>query len=164
MKKYIFAVFILFVCVNASATTVLYRISSGEVIGISATDSQFEMYGIEFGVLTNPTISDGTDFRDPNNDYRVLGYSKINDNGTIRNASQQEIDTFRPSQINDNNIKEALMAVQQFNTDPNLRRILTAFAAILVEEINILRNQHGLSDRTLQQLKTAIENRIDKDD
>jgi hypothetical protein len=38
---------------------------------------------------------------------------------------------------------------------------LRAFADIVKDEINILRSQHGLGDRTLAQLKTAIKNRID---
>jgi hypothetical protein len=38
---------------------------------------------------------------------------------------------------------------------------LRAFADVVREEINILRALHSLQDRTLAQLKTAIENRID---
>ena len=38
---------------------------------------------------------------------------------------------------------------------------LRAFISILIEEINTLRSQHGLADRTIAQLKTAIRNRID---
>lgn len=39
-------------------------------------------------------------------------------------------------------------------------KILRAMAAVLVDEINILRTQHGLSDRTLQQFKNAVEARL----
>ena len=39
-----------------------------------------------------------------------------------------------------------------------------AFADIVKDEINILRAQHGLADRTLAQLKSAIQSRIDSGD
>lgn len=38
--------------------------------------------------------------------------------------------------------------------------VLTAFAEIIIDEINVLRQQHSLADRTLAQLKTAIKNRV----
>lgn len=42
--------------------------------------------------------------------------------------------------------------------------LLRAFADIIKDEINILRGQHGLPDRTLSQLKTAIKNKVDSGD
>ena len=36
-----------------------------------------------------------------------------------------------------------------------------AFALIVMDELNILRAQHGLADRTPAQLKTALRNRLD---
>lgn len=42
----------------------------------------------------------------------------------------------------------------------DLEDILRAFAQVVVDEINILRQQHTLPDRTLQQLKTAIRNKM----
>ena len=39
--------------------------------------------------------------------------------------------------------------------------LLRALADIIKDEINILRAEHGLADRTLAQLRTAIKNRID---
>ncbi len=42
-------------------------------------------------------------------------------------------------------------------------RVLRAFAAIVKDEINILRRLHGLPDRTMAQLVTAIKTRIDTD-
>jgi hypothetical protein len=41
------------------------------------------------------------------------------------------------------------------------KRVLKAFAEVVVDEINILRGQHALADRTLSQLVTAIKNKID---
>ena len=36
-----------------------------------------------------------------------------------------------------------------------------AFAQVLLDEINILRSQHALPDRTMGQLSTAIKNKLD---
>lgn len=38
--------------------------------------------------------------------------------------------------------------------------ILRAFASVVVDEINILRQQHALGDRTLAQLKTAMRAKL----
>jgi hypothetical protein len=166
MKKLIIVLILICLPVICSATTVLYRISSMEVTDISSTNNTFGGYvqSGEFAVLIDPPLSDGTECRQNNADYRVFGYAKINDSGTVRNATQAEIDTFAPAQIDDRNQRDAGRSLNHLKTDPNLRRIITAFAAIMVSEINILRSEHGLPDRTLSQLKTAIENRISKDD
>lgn len=42
--------------------------------------------------------------------------------------------------------------------------ILRALSDIIKDEINILRTLHGLPDRTLPQLKTAIKNKVDSGD
>ena len=147
------------------ATTVLYRISSNEVIAISAQGELFDIYSSAYyGVLSDPPFTDGTEYRDPSGNKNVFGYAKINDNGTIRNATQNEIDTFAGFEQDDNNQIQATKASNYFQSDPKFRRIMTAFADILVDEFNILRAEHGLNDRTLSQLKTAIINRISKDD
>ncbi|MCK5603042.1 hypothetical protein KAR91_14255 [Candidatus Pacearchaeota archaeon] len=39
--------------------------------------------------------------------------------------------------------------------------VLRAFAEVVMDEINILRIEHSLSERTLSQLVTAIKNKID---
>ena len=44
--------------------------------------------------------------------------------------------------------------------DDKERRLLRAFAEVVKDEINILRGQHGLADRTLAQLRTAIKNKV----
>ncbi len=44
--------------------------------------------------------------------------------------------------------------------DDKERRLLRAFAEVIKDEINILRGQHGLADRTLAQLRTAIKNKV----
>jgi len=142
---------------------VFYRKSSGEVdfIGIISTGAPGRPYDPGyFDELSDPPFTDGTQYKPK----RVLGSAKINDSGTIRNATQNEIDTFAGLELDDKNQRQADTAVEYFQNDPQFRRIMTAFASILVDEFNILRSEHGLADRTLSQLKTAIVNRISKDD
>ena len=139
---------------------VIYRISSGEVEFIGTLGPGAGWYDPVFqDVLVDPPVPDGIICT-----LRVLGYAKINDNGTVRNATQIEIDGFAGFALDDKNQEEANKAAEYFQNDPKFRRVMIAFAAILVDEINILRAEHGLSDRTLSQLKTAIQNRISKDD
>ena len=52
-------------------------------------------------------------------------------------------------------------AKAQFDGLDTRALFLRAFADILREEINSLRTLHSLPDRTLAQLKTAIQNRVD---
>jgi hypothetical protein len=40
-------------------------------------------------------------------------------------------------------------------------RLIQALALTIMDEINILRAEHSLPDRTISQLKTAIKNRVD---
>jgi len=43
--------------------------------------------------------------------------------------------------------------------DP-IEDILRAFALVVLDEINILRTQHSLADRTIAQLKTAVRSKL----
>jgi len=40
--------------------------------------------------------------------------------------------------------------------------LLKAFADVMIDEINVLRQQHALSDRTAAQLRTALRNKLDQ--
>ncbi|MEE9365457.1 MAG: hypothetical protein V3W44_02120 [Dehalococcoidales bacterium] len=40
------------------------------------------------------------------------------------------------------------------------RRVLKAFAAVMLDELNILRQQHGLAARTAGQLRDAIKGKL----
>ena len=89
-------------------TTALYRLSSNEVIKISVKNQQFAERDTAFwGVLTDPTTPDGTNVRnestDPPGPLRELGFAKIAEPGlnNVRNATQLEIDTFEPAEIDD---------------------------------------------------------------
>ena len=148
------------------ATTVLYRINGGEVIKISQKGQTFENRNSTYwGVVTDPTLADGTDIYDPDLNNRVLGYAKIFEgSNTVRNATQAEIDNFPIAENDDENQQDADAAIELFQSHPRFRKMMIAFSDIIIGEINILRNEHGLDNRTLLQLKTAIINRVDKSD
>ena len=163
MKKIIFILIFIFYFVSLSnAASIVYRLSSGEVLTVN--ESPIGYPPNYFGFVTDTIAPDGLEIYDSENNRRILGYAKIYSGGVFRNATQEEIDTFLPAAIDDKNQKEANRAIEYFQNDPRFRRVMIAFASIIVDEINILRSEHGLPDRTLEQLKTAIQNRISKDD
>lgn len=172
-------------------TTALYRINGGEVIKISATDQTWSDRNTTYwGVLTDPSLPDGSDVLDPTDQARVLGYAKFADVGgnSVRNAIQAELDNFPVAQEADENLQDKGRAQQIFLTHPQFRKLLTAYSDILKDEINILRGWTldfkvavagagnlgqlqaavaalpDLGDRTLAQLKAAITARISEDD
>lgn len=172
-------------------TTALYRINGGEVIKISATDQTWADRNTTYwGVLTDPSLPDGSDILDPTDQARVLGYAKFADVGgnSVRNAIQAELDNFPVAQTEDENLQDAAGASALFLIHPRNRKLMTAFADILKDEFNIVRGWTlsfkaevaaaanlgdlqtrvaglpDLPDRTLAQLKIAIQNRISEDD
>ena len=94
---------------------VRYRISSNEVVYIGAAligpPSQYDPD--YFAELTDPPLTDGSTYKP----IRVFGTAKINDSGTIRNATQNEIDTFAAAALDDRNQKEADQALVYLNSD-----------------------------------------------
>lgn len=167
----------------------LYRINGGEVVKISATGQTWADRDTTYwGVLTDPPLPDGDQVRPIDGDLRTLGYAKINDAGTVRNATQPEIDTFAPAQTADENLQDAGGAEDLFLNHPRFRKLMTAYSDIVKDELNILRGWlidfkaevaasgnlgdfqsrvatlPDTADRTLAQLKTAIQNRISEDD
>ena len=149
------------------ATTVQYRINGGEVIKISLAGQPFTgLPGTEvyWGVLTDPPLPDGTVIRDGDEELRVLGFAKINDGGTVRNATQPEIDGWAAQETTDDNLQDRDGAIDLFQTHPRFRKMMIAFADIIKDEINILRATQSLPDRTLAQLKNAIQNRMSEND
>ncbi len=172
-------------------TTALYRINGGEVIKISATDQTWSDRNTTYwGVLTDPSLPDGSDVLDPTDQARVLGYAKFADVGgnSVRNAIQAELDNFPVAQAADEDLQDAERATDLFLTHPQFRKLMTAYSDILKDELNIVRGWTlsfkaavatagnlgqlqsevaalpDLGDRTLSQLKTAIQNRISEND
>jgi hypothetical protein len=151
-------------------TTVLYRVNGGEVVKISPTNQTFDQRELAYwAVATDPNFLDGTDLREDLGGgnlgpLRQLGYAKTIDGADCRNATQPEIDNFVVAEDSDEAIMDREGAKDLFDSHPRMRKLMIAFADIIKDEINILRDQHGLADRTLAQLKTAINNRISEQD
>ena len=190
MKKCLLIVLLVFIAYTPSfAATALYRISSKEVCLISTSNDSFtERLNPYFAVITDATYPDGTTCRDTNHELRVLGTSKIVDGTIVRNATQTEINTFAQFEADDFHVRDTEKALKYLRKDPRFRKIMTAFTDIIKDEFNIVRKwtrdykaevaaatslsdlksrvatMPTLNDRTLGQLKAAIENRISKDD
>lgn len=49
---------------------------------------------------------------------------------------------------------------EQANSLDDVDSDLRAFALVVLDEINVLRSQHALADRTIAQLKTAFRNKL----
>lgn len=152
------------------AITALFRIRSGEVLKISLKGQPFsDRNTIRFGVQTDPARPDGDNVRDLSGadpgPLRVLGFAKIWDSTNVRNATQVEIDTFSPDEVEDENeddAEEAETLIDQGN--PVTRKILKAVALVTMDEINILRALHALPLRTKVQLLNAVKSKVSKDD
>lgn len=171
-------------------TTVLYRTNGGEVVKISPTDQQFaDRDSTYWSVATDPAFPDGTELREGGDGpLRVLGFAKIMDGGSCRNATQPEIDGFPAAQTADENLMDRDRARDLFENHPNWRKMMIAYSDIIKDELNILRGWTldfkaevaaatsladlqtrvaglpDLADRTLAQLRTAINNRISEND
>ena len=148
------------------AVTALYRLSSGECLKVSVKGQSFEGRNTNYwGMATDPILPNGNDVRDPTGEFKILGYAKIFESpNTIRNATQAEIDTFANLEEADENKQDMEGAREFLQSHPRFRKLMVAFADVIIGEINILRAQHSLSDRTLLQFKNAIINRISEND
>ena len=141
MKEFVFSlVCVLLLSVNVYATTFLCRISSGEVTEKSDTNSGFDLFDSTYWeVLIDPSLPDGSVIKDPNGQRRVLGYAKINDNGVVRNATQNEIDGFKDFVIDDRNERYAQQALQRLATDSKFRMVMAAIIKGIIKEDNLNR-------------------------
>ena len=119
-------------------TTVLYRKSSNEVVKISAKGQTFSDRNTTYwGVLTDPTFTDGTECVDADFNLRVLGYSKIQVGGTtVRNATQLEIDTFAGFETADENLQDKTGAQDLFKIHPRFRKVFKAMLEEFVSEFD----------------------------
>ena len=81
------------------------------------------------------------------------------ENGGVVEMTQGEKDALDLAEINADIQSNRTSSKNYFNETQ-----ARALIEILISEINILRSNDGLSDRTIQQLKTAIDNKIDSGD
>lgn len=155
-------------------TRTLYRKSSGEVLKIAVEKSNGTVQEFPspprndtiFGVGIDALHPDGTKVRDGQGPLRQLGFAQIYipASNTTRLATQPEIDTWAAAEIDDDNQLDAEQASDLLNSHPRMRKLLTAFADIIKDEINILRAIEALPARTLVQLRDQMSARISKDD
>lgn len=91
-----------------------YRLSSFEIDTWSENQQFSDSNPTIFAIVDDPLTPDGTETHSPSPDFllRVLDFSKFYDVGTntMRNATQSEIDTFEPAEIDDNNQIAAVRA------------------------------------------------------
>lgn len=86
----------------------------------------------------------------------------------VQDVTQAQLDTaFATYDGDQTNIDAATVAAhevvqkEQAKVNFDSQKVFIAFAKLLMKELNILRTQHGLPDRTFAQLRTAIRNEID---
>jgi hypothetical protein len=128
----------------------LYRINGGQVLGMSVNSYEDSVY---FANATDPLELDGRDLQPP----------KIYDAGAVRIATAGEIATFTVAEAEDQNLMDREAAKGIFDSSVTKKAFL-AFLHILMDEINALRQQHSLTDRTVSQAIAAIKSRIDAGD
>ena len=85
------------------------------------------------------------------------------DNGSIVEMTQQEKDELEIQEQNEQ-VQNTRLLVKQLSTSTNEGRLIKAVLLVILDEVNILRNYHGASTRTLSQLMKAIERKIDNGD
>jgi len=137
MKKLLILLIVLLMPLGASAD--LYV---AEVVMETYTDDLGEVWTAGT-VISKFTVPDGTTINAPLFEITETEYNT----GSI---AQAKIDT-------------ALAEAPENEKDFEVKfdKLLKAFALVVLDEINLLRAEAGLSARTTQQLKTAVGNRYD---
>lgn len=107
-------------------------------------------YSFRDDVLINPVLP-------PNVAYKFLKA----ENGCIVEMTQDEKDIIIAEEETNRITKIRADAKYSIDNFMDLGLVLRALADVIKDEINILRNEHGLPARTLTQLKIAIKDRID---
>lgn len=152
------------------ATTALYRKSSNEVIKIASSGQTFADRDTTYWeVLTDPSFPDGQDTHDGGvgvpGDLRVLGYSKIQVGGTtVRNATQLEIDTFEPAEIDDENKQDMEGGIVLFEDHHRFRKLFKAMLKEFVLEFDKTRNPKAqmsiITGNTSQEMTSKVWEKI----
>ena len=147
--------------------TALYRISSGEVIGISSREGQFDTINkLQFTIIEDPVFKNGTDnFNKENPIPREFGYQKIVDREAhaVRNATQEEIDGFYEAETIDVDVMDAVFAKVFMNDHPRFKKLMKATVKVLVDEINVIRQDLELSILDDYEVRKRIKDRIKSD-
>jgi hypothetical protein len=120
--------------------TVLYRVSSGEVIRVSTSNEPFNSVDLGyFGVLSDPNFPDGMALQETlangtKGPFRQLGFAKIADAalGQVRNATQAEIDLFQVERLLDDEELREETAVDFILSHPVMKRVFE----LVLEEVD----------------------------
>lgn len=96
--------------------------------------------------------------------FRALTKFHIVENDAVREMMQPEKDALLAAEAAQADTSMRTSAKAPYTQLSSIGLTIRAFADIIKDEINILRAEHGLAPRTLAQLKTAIQNRIDSGD
>lgn len=156
MKTFWCVLLLLVSCSTAFASTVVIFDDSDPIVPGRVIDRNDLANTPDFegrtDVLINPDLS------------AVAGVSQRywkKENGTIVPMTQDERNALDANALTQMTsfLRDDSKAL--FSSRSDLGMIFRAFADVLKDEINILRANDGLPDRTLNQLKTAIRNRID---
>lgn len=156
--------------------TYLYRISGGEVLGVSTDPSTYAAVdSAYYGVAVDPTTPDGNDLSVP----KIFTAPS-----TVRNATPAEQTAFVSAGSIDANLQQRAAALVLFQTNLTQRKVLQGLVAVLVDENNILRQWimafkaavaastnlanlqtrtaalPDMPDRTLPQARTAVQAKI----
>lgn len=134
----------------------IYRTNGGEVESITPSASAYlDIKNPFLSGIVDPVLPDGSRPHPP----KIFIAPNI-----VRNATQQEIDGFAVALAQDSNLKARIDAKNLLDQDLKFRKILKSLLSVMLDEVNTLRQQHGLPDRTMTQVKNAIAARIDSGD
>jgi hypothetical protein len=91
--------------------------------------------------------------------YNPMYWKVMPDNSVVlqTEAEQEETVTIKQQQ---QAVKAREKAITQLTEKQGNGALVRALAVVMLDEINILRQQHGLNTRTKQQLLTAITNKL----
>jgi len=82
-------------------------------------------------------------------------------NNNIRTPPPPELSGFPAAQLNVDKLESRAAADNLLSTtDSDLGQVVRALALATLDEVNILRGQHGLEDRTKTQLLSAVSSKI----
>ena len=131
----------------------LYRTNGGQVQGESINSDAYDPLPQFFSTVTDPSTPDGTNLVPP----------KIYDGTQVRSATAAEIMAFAIAEAEDD-VLDARDKAKKLLIHSQTGKVLKAIIELMVQEINTLRSQHGLSPRTRGQVINAINNAIDAGD
>lgn len=129
----------------------IFRKNGGQVLLITTDLSVAQSWQGSFtDFVQDPSTPDGAD----------LSIPKIWDGVHVRNAVALEIANFTVAQSTDDNLQQRTNALNIYLSDPNFRKLMRAFAFVLLGQINTLRTKAALPTLQMSDVQTALQNAI----